>query len=89
VQGATAKSKIGIGRGCGLAEAPPGFQAGWSDCMIFFFLDLFISLNHLEFSCTLLRGHTAVSKLSPDFCSDEVGVFFVALGILEPKTARQ
>jgi hypothetical protein len=36
VQRATAKSKTGIFRDFGAAEAPPGFQAGWSDCMCFF-----------------------------------------------------
>jgi hypothetical protein len=35
VQRATAKSKTGIFRDCGVAEAPPGFQASWSDCMHF------------------------------------------------------
>jgi hypothetical protein len=33
VQRATAQSKTGIFRDYGVAEAPPGFQAGWSDCM--------------------------------------------------------
>jgi hypothetical protein len=37
VQRATAQSKTGIFREYGLAEAPPGFQAGWSDCMYFSF----------------------------------------------------
>jgi hypothetical protein len=37
VQRATAQSKTGIIRDCGVAEAPPGFQAGWSDYMYFFF----------------------------------------------------
>jgi hypothetical protein len=37
VQRATEKSKTGIFRDFGVAEAPPGFQAGWSDCMHFFF----------------------------------------------------
>jgi hypothetical protein len=36
VQRATAQSKTGIFRDFGVAEAPPGFQAGWSDCMYFF-----------------------------------------------------
>jgi hypothetical protein len=40
VQRATAQSKTGIFRGYGVAEAPPGFQAGWSDCMYFFFLSV-------------------------------------------------
>jgi hypothetical protein len=33
VQRATAQSKTGIFRDCGVAEAPPCFQAGWSDCI--------------------------------------------------------
>jgi hypothetical protein len=31
-----------------VAEAPPGFQAGWSDCVYFFSLFLFILFAHLE-----------------------------------------
>jgi hypothetical protein len=38
VQRATAQSKTGIFRDYGVAEAPPDFQAGWSDCMHFFSL---------------------------------------------------
>jgi hypothetical protein len=37
LQRATAQSKTGNICGYGVAEAPPGFQAGWSDCMYFFF----------------------------------------------------
>jgi hypothetical protein len=37
VQRATAQSKQVFFRDCGVAEAPPSFQAGWSDCMYFFF----------------------------------------------------
>jgi hypothetical protein len=33
VQRATAQSKTGLLRDYGVAEAPPGFQAGWSDCL--------------------------------------------------------
>jgi hypothetical protein len=40
VQRATAQSKTEIFRDFGVAEAPPGFQAGWSDCMYFFSLSL-------------------------------------------------
>jgi hypothetical protein len=47
VQRATAQSKTGKFRDCGVAEAPPGFQAGWSDCMHFFSLFLFIMFAHL------------------------------------------
>jgi hypothetical protein len=45
---ATAQSKTGIFRGYGVAEAPPGFQAGWSDCTFYFSLFLFILFAHLE-----------------------------------------
>jgi hypothetical protein len=48
VQRATAQSKTGIFRDYGVAEAPPGFQAGWSDCIYFFSLFLFILFAHLE-----------------------------------------
>jgi hypothetical protein len=41
VQRATAQSNTGMFRDYGVAEAPPGFQAGWSDCMYFFSLFLF------------------------------------------------
>jgi hypothetical protein len=37
-QRATAQSKTRNFRDYGVAEAPPGFQAGWSDCMYFFSL---------------------------------------------------
>jgi hypothetical protein len=43
VQRATAQSKTGIFRDYGDTEAPPGFQAAWSDCMYFFsFFALFV-----------------------------------------------
>jgi hypothetical protein len=48
VQRATAQSKTEIFRDYGVAEAPPGFQAGWSDCMYFFSLFLFMFFAHLE-----------------------------------------
>jgi hypothetical protein len=54
VQRATAQSKTGIFRDCGVAEALPGFQAGWSDCMDFFF-----SLS-VHFVCS--SGVTAAQK---------------------------
>jgi hypothetical protein len=40
VQRATAQSKTEIFRDYGVAKAPPGFQAGWSDCMYLCFLFL-------------------------------------------------
>jgi hypothetical protein len=45
-----AQSKAGIFCGYGVAEAPPGFQAGWSG-YTYFSLSLFISFAHLEFLC--------------------------------------
>jgi hypothetical protein len=33
--------KTGIFRDYGVAEASPGFQAGWSDCMYFFSLSVY------------------------------------------------
>jgi hypothetical protein len=48
VQRETAQSKTGIFRGYGVAEAPPGFQAGWSDCMYF---SLSLSLSVFCFVC--------------------------------------
>jgi hypothetical protein len=47
VQRATAQSKTGIFRDFGLAKAPPGFQAGWSDCMHFF---LSLSVHFVKFN---------------------------------------
>jgi hypothetical protein len=35
-QRATAQTVTGMFRGDGEAQAPPGFQAGWSDCFCFF-----------------------------------------------------
>jgi hypothetical protein len=50
VQRAAAQSKTGIFRDYGVAEAPPGFQAGWSDCMNSFSLYLFILFFSSGFS---------------------------------------
>jgi hypothetical protein len=49
VQRATAQPKTDIVRDYGVAKATPGFQAGWSNCMYFFSLFLFILFAHLEF----------------------------------------
>jgi hypothetical protein len=49
VQRATAQSTTGIFRDYFVAEAPPGFQAGWSGCMYFSSLLLFILFSHLAF----------------------------------------
>jgi hypothetical protein len=48
VQRATAQSKTGIFRDYGVAEAPPGFQAGWSDCMHFSLSFCSFLFAHLE-----------------------------------------
>jgi hypothetical protein len=58
VQRATAQQKTGNFRDFGVAEAPPDFQAGWSDCMYFF------SLSFYSF-CLLIW----VSRVS--FCTHE------------------
>jgi hypothetical protein len=42
-------------RCCGEAEAPLGFQAGWSDCKYLVFLTLFVSFAHLEFPFKFLN----------------------------------
>jgi hypothetical protein len=53
VQKATAQSKQDFFCDYGVAEVPPGFQAGWSDCM-FYSLFLFFFFGHLEFPCKFL-----------------------------------
>jgi hypothetical protein len=52
-------------RNYGVAEAPPGFQAGWSGCM-YFFLSLFI---HFVSSSRVNAAQTFVSlrRLNHDF----------------------
>jgi hypothetical protein len=90
VQRATAQSKTEIFRDFGVAEAPPGFQAGWSDCMYF-------SL-YLCSSCLLIwvfrvsfcthDGTLPFRSFAQMSCREEVGVSFVVLGVLEPQIAR-
>jgi hypothetical protein len=46
VQRATAQSKTGFFSDYVVAQAPPGFQAGWSDFMFFFFFSLFVPINY-------------------------------------------
>jgi hypothetical protein len=58
VQRATAQSKTGFFRHYGVAEAPTGFQAGWSDCMYF-------SLSFCSF-CLLIWSFRV------SFCTHEV-----------------
>jgi hypothetical protein len=83
VQRATAQSKTGIFRDYGVAEAPPGFQAGWSDCM---YLSLsFCSFCLLIFSfrvsfCTH-EGKLPYRSAAQMSCREEFGVSFVVLGV--------
>jgi hypothetical protein len=91
VQIATAQSKTGFFRDYGVAEAPPGFQAGWSDCMYLFFLS-FYSFCLLNWSFRV-RFYTHEVTLpyrscAQMFCREEVGVSFVVHDVLEPQTAR-
>jgi hypothetical protein len=90
VQIATAQSKTGIRRDYGVAEAPPGFQAGWSDCMYFFLSFLFILFVHLVFPCNVCthEGILPYRSSAQMSCCGEVGVSFIALGILEPQIER-
>jgi hypothetical protein len=70
VQIATAQSKAIRRRNYGLAEVPPSFQAGWSDC-IYIFLSYAHFFAHLAFPCKFLYswGNSAISELSPDVMS--------------------
>jgi hypothetical protein len=89
VQRATAQSKTGFFRDCGVAEAPPGFQAGWSDC-VYFFLFLFVLFAYLEFPCNFCtrKGMLPYRSSAQMPCREEVGILFAALGIFETQTAR-
>jgi hypothetical protein len=90
VQRATSQSKTENFRDYDVAESPPGFQAGWSDCMFYFSLFLFILFAHMEFRVTFYthKGTVPYRRLAQTSSREEVGVSFVALGILEPQTAR-
>jgi hypothetical protein len=90
VQRATAQSKTGILLDYGVAEAPPGFQAGWSDCMYFSLsfssFCLLIWVFRVSF-CT--HGGTLPYQIYVQMsCREKVGVSFVVLGVLEAPTAR-
>jgi hypothetical protein len=78
VQRARAQSKTGIFRDYGVAEAPPGFQAGWSDCMYFFLLFLFTCLLIWVFRVSFCthEGTLPYRSLAQMSCREEVGVFF-------------
>jgi hypothetical protein len=73
-----------------VAEALPGFQAGWSDCMYFFlsFCSFFLLIWSFRVSfCTHedILPYRSSAQMS---CREEVGVSFAALGILETQIAR-
>jgi hypothetical protein len=55
-----------------------------------FSLSLFVSFVHLEFPGKFLYScvYRAVSQLSTDVLSEEVGMSFVAIGILKPQAVR-
>jgi hypothetical protein len=55
VNRATAQSKTDVFHGYGVAEAPPIFQAGWSDCMYFLsFFVLFVCLSGISVKDSVL-----------------------------------
>jgi hypothetical protein len=90
VQRATAHSKTGLFRDYGVAEAPPNFQAGWSDCMYFSSLSV-----HFVCSSGVFRVRFCIHEVTLPFgscaqlpCREEASVSFVVLGVLEPQIAR-
>jgi hypothetical protein len=69
VQRATAQSKTVFFHDYGVAEAPPGFQAGWSDCMYLFSLFLFIMFARLGFPWTVYKeGHSGYKNYNAATC---------------------
>jgi hypothetical protein len=89
VQRATAQSITENFRDCGVAKAPPDFQAGWSDCMYFFFTAKMIwYLLRRDWCFTVFKpaGINAWTyfpslscsipnlKFPSDFCTHEVAV---------------
>jgi hypothetical protein len=84
VQRATAQSKkTGIFRDYGVAEVPPGFQAGRSDCMFFFLSFRSFSLLIWSFRVSFCTHEGTVPHRSSAQISfyEEIGLFVVALGI--------
>jgi hypothetical protein len=62
-----------IFRGYGAAEAPPGFQAGWSGCMYFFLSFCLLILNFRVSFCT--HEGTSPDRSSAQMsCHEEVGI---------------
>jgi hypothetical protein len=90
LQRATAQSKAGNFRRYAAAEAPPGFQAGWSDCMYFFipFCSFCLLIWIFRVSFCIHEGIVPYRSSAQMSCREKVGVSFVALGILEPQIER-
>jgi hypothetical protein len=77
VQRATAQSKTGIFRDNGVAEAPPGFHAGWSDCMYFFkisFSSFCLLIWNFRVSFYTHEGAVPYRSLAQSSCCEKVGV---------------
>jgi hypothetical protein len=86
---ATEQSKTGIVRGYGATEAPSGFQAGWFECVYFsHFCSFRLLIYNFRVSFCTHEGIAPYRSSAQMPCREEVGVSFVALGILEPQTAR-
>jgi hypothetical protein len=64
VQRATAQSKTGTFRDFCVVEAPPGFQAGWSDCMYFFSPSVHFVCSHGS-STSMVQVTKAIEQIFP------------------------
>jgi hypothetical protein len=82
VQRATAQLKKGIVRDYGVAEAPPGFQAGWSDRIYFSlsFCSFCLLIWNFRVSFCTHDGTLPYRSVAQMSCREEVGVSFLALG---------
>jgi hypothetical protein len=87
---ATAQSKTGFFRDYGVAEAPSGFQAGWSDCMFYFLFFYAFCLLKWSFRVSFCthEGTLPYRSLTQMPCREEIGVSFVVLGVLGAQIAR-
>jgi hypothetical protein len=74
-------------RDYGVAKAPPGFQAGWSDCLYFFLSNCSFHLLIWSFrvSFCIHEGTLPYRSVAQMSCRKEVRVSFVVLGVLEPQ----
>jgi hypothetical protein len=83
VQRATEQSKTGMFREYGVAEALPGNQAGWSDCMYFSlsFCSLCLLIWDFRVSFCTYESTLPYRSLARMSCREEVGVSFVVLGV--------